>query len=335
MNDVAAAPTGLLNGLTYSVPIDGVIRMGRVVVRGDRRLPAKDDEFTVTRKHKDDTGAWARHALDQVLREKYGEVQPDGTKKLRRIPVKVGFDLPNLSITEQFAVFSREGRPVCVGNGCTGKRRDPASGNVGEVNCPGPDACPFGRENRCDAFVRLMVQVEEADLGVCNLILRSGSINAVTDCRTVLESLSKLYGGIAELPMWLTLEAKSSSLSRQSTFWYASLRPAFASLQEGARLIKGRREADQAVGMDRGAYEAMLVTLRNNGSFAETGEDSDQIEDLIVARFSDEGEDGAHTVNVGLRGAAAGPDVVSLTNRLMSQAQAQQSQALADIFPPT
>ena len=53
-------PSGLINGLTYSVPLDGVIRMGFAVKRGDgKRLPQKDDQFTITRKFKDASGSWA------------------------------------------------------------------------------------------------------------------------------------------------------------------------------------------------------------------------------------------------------------------------------------
>jgi len=321
MSDVSN-PVGLLGGLTYSVPIDGVIRMGRAVVRNDRRLPQKDDQFTITRKYKVN-GDWVPHPVDAKLREQFGEDDIGGNKKLRRIPVLIAFDNPSLSMSEQFAVFSVEGRPVCVGNGCKGKRRDLTTGNTAEVDCPGPDGCQYGNENRCDALLRLMVQIDHPDAEGGHFILRSGSINAVTDCRTVLESMAKVFGGnLAGLPMWLTLEAKSSSQSRQSVFWYASLRPRFKGLIEGAKLIQTVREEEIQAHIDRSAYEQMLVALRNNGTFAETAEDSEQFEDLLAARFNIEGEDGPREVRIAAERpgpAAIGVDVASLGARLTAQ----------------
>lgn len=320
------APVGLINGLTYSVPIDGVIRMGYVLKRQDRRLPAKDDQFTITRKFKDASGSWAPHPLDALLREEHGEDVGNGEKKLRRIPVRIAFDTPSLSISEQFAAFSAEGRPHCVGNGCKAKRRDLATGAVSEVDCPGPDGCEYGQANRCDAFVRLLVQIDHPDAAGGNFILRSGSINAVTDCRTVLESLATMYGGLSGLAMWLTLEAKSSTLSRQSVFWYASLRPRFADLYEGARLVQSRRQREADAGMNRAAYEAMLTALRNNGAFGETAEDATQMEDLLVARFSEDTDDGVRSIKIAARtqGDVAGL-TASLTERLTTQAQAARA----------
>jgi hypothetical protein len=325
-------PAGLISGLTYSVPVDGVIRMGYVVKRQDRRLPAKDDQFTITRKFKDASGAWVPHSLDDALRTEFGETEGNGEKKLRRIPVRIAFDNPSLSISEQFAAFNTDGRPMCVGNGCKAKRRDGATGAVVEVDCPGPDGCDYGHANRCDAFVRLLVQIDHPDAAGCHFILRSGSINAVTDCRTVLESLATMFGGLSGLPMWLTLEAKSSTLSRQSTFWYASLRPRFGDLFEGAKLIQSRRQLEAEARMNRAGYEGMLMVLRNNGAFGETGEDAAQMEDLLIARFTEDTEEGQHSVKIAAR---AGTEVAglaaSLTERLTKQAQAAKAGGAAGV----
>lgn len=339
MTNEVSIPVGLLGGLTYSVPVDGVIRMGGVVERSGRRLPKKDDEFTITRKFKNG-GNWAPHPVDAALREAHGEEDGNGQKKLRRIPVLIAFDTPSLSMSEQFAVFSDKGRPVCVGNGCKGKRRDISTdengvahaGAVVDVDCQGPDACQFGQDYRCDALLRLLVQIDHEEAEGGHFILRSGSINAVTDCRTVLESMAKLFGGrLAGLPMWLTLEAKSSSQSHQTVFWYASLRPRFRSLVDGAGLIQKVRTAETEAKMDRDAYEQMLVALRNNGAFAETSEDSAQFEDLLVARFTDEGEDGPREVRIAARAEAGKLDAVmtNLSERLQTQSQGAKAAATA------
>ena len=315
--------TGLLTGLTYTVPIAGVIRTGYIVSRHGKRLPYGDDEFSITLKHKDANGAWATHPLDQSLREAHG-VTVEGGKKLRRIPVVIAFDNPNLSLSEQFAVFNRDGRPMCVGNGCTAKRRDPAIVAVAELPCPGPDGCDYGEQNRCDALARLLLQLDGQEHEGAYFILRTGSINAVTDLRTTLEMMSKLFGGLAGLKMWLTLEAKSSSQSMGTTFWHASLRLRDNTLTSAAQALTASRKAEKDVGINRDEFEAMLLTLRGNGAFSETREDADQFEDLVEARFLD-GASGDHVVRVSAqasKAAAGAGDFTDLTSRLVAQAAA-------------
>lgn len=317
--------TGLLHGLHYGVPIEGVIRTGYTVRHNDRRLPHRDDEFSITLKHKLPSGEWARHPLDESLREKYGvEIAPNGNKpaerKLRRIPVVIAFDNPSLTISEQFALFNADGRPTCVGNGKTCKRRVPGQSVVVEQDCPGPDNCEFSND-RCDAFVRLVVQIESQEGEGSFFILRTGSINAVTDCRTVLQSYSALFGGLAGMPMWLVLEGKSSSMSKGSTFWYASLRPREATHLSLAAKINERRAAEYAAGMKRDGYEAALLALRGNGAFAENAEDSEQFEDLIITRVGEQGDgEDRRELSIGLPQAQAVAAVADISRRLVQQA---------------
>ena len=325
-------PSSLLSGLTYSVPIAGAIRLGRVVTRNNKRLPEKDDQFTVTLKHKEPgTGQWATHPIQNLLAERYSTsvngAGDDSTaqSKLRKIPIKIAFDNPNLSLSEQYAVFNRDSRPICVGNGVTAKRRDMNTGIVSETPCAGPDACPYGVEFRCDAIARLIVQIDDESTADEFFILRTGSINAVSDCRTVLESYSKLFGALAELPMWLTLEAKSSSQSMQTTFWFASLKPRFNGLAAGGMLLKKRRESDLEVGINRQAYEEALMALRNNGSFAEHAEDVDQFEDLIVGRFVDDSGEDRKIIKIAGTSSGLNSNVAELSNTLLAHANAQRS----------
>lgn len=314
--------SGLLTGLTYTVPIAGVIRTGYIVSRQGMRLPCRDDEFSITMKHKESDGTWASHPLDAALREQHGTVVSDKEKKLRRIPVVIGFDNPTLSLSEQFAVFNRDGRPMCVGNGCRAKRRDPATGAIADIPCPGPDGCDYGEQNRCDALARLVLQIEGQEHEGEYFIFRTGSINAVTDLRTSLEMLRKLFGGLAGLKMWLTLEPKSSSQSMGTTFWYASLRLREGSFTQAAKAVAAHRATESEAGLQREAFETMLVSLRDNGNFAETREDAEQFEDLVEARFVD-GTSAEHVVRVALPAATS---VADLTSRLVAQAAAGGSQ---------
>lgn len=309
---------GLLSGLTYTVPIEGVIRAGYMVQHHGKRLPQRDDEFSITRKNKDASGAWEAHPLDKQLREAHGEDTENHGKKLRRIPVVIAFDAPRLSLSEQFAVFNRDGRPMCVGDGCRARRRDIATGAIADLPCPGPDGCEYGEQNRCDALARLLLQIDGQEHEGAYFILRTGSINAVTDLRTTLEMFSKLFGGLAGLKMWLTLEPKSSSQSLGTTFWHASLRLRDKTFQQAAQQLRAAREAEATAGIHRQQFENMLVTLRDNGAFAETKEDADQFEDLVEARFMD-GPAGDHTVRVLAKAGQSG-DLSQLASRLVDQA---------------
>jgi hypothetical protein len=143
----------------------------------------------------------------------------------------------------------------------------------------------------------------------------------------VLESYSKLFGALAELPMWLTFEAKSSSQSMQTTFWYASLKPRFKGMAEGAALLKARRDSDSKAGLDRQAYEASLMALRNNGSFAEHAEDVEQFEDLIVGRFIDDSGEERKTIKISGAPSGLSSAVADVSNALLNHAKASSSPA--------
>lgn len=324
MNEnIPIKPVGLLGGLTYTYPIAGVIRAGTTVQRrkGERTilLPNKLDEFILTLKHKDDAGEWVRHPLDAALREKFGVPDANGVKKLRRLPVTLAFDRTELSLTEQYAAFSNEGRPVCVGNGVDAKRRVMTEDGplVDVCRCPGADNCDFGIQNRCDTFLRLLVRIEGQSEMDGLFILRTGSINGVTDTRSFVEHLRHLLGGrIADVPLWLDLEPKQSALSRQSVFWHATFRGRFASIVQAAKTLNDQRAEEVAVGIDRAAAERVLLDLRGNGAFADqAAEDGVQFEDLIAARFMDEADAGEqHRIEVKARRAAgASPSQAAAT----------------------
>jgi hypothetical protein len=304
---------GLIKSLAYSVPTDGVIRTGYTTTNANgQRLPVKDDEFRLTLKFKDrSTGDWVPHPLDAKLRETHGEPVdvPNGpvVRKLRRIPVKIAFDRPELNMAEQYAAFTNQGVPLCVGDGCKAKRRQP-DGSVTEEVCVGARFCKYGEANRCDAFLRLLVRVEGQDDTAPPMILRTGSINAVTDNRTTLEYWHAMFGGrLAGLPFTFVLDAKQSALSRHSVFYYGRLEPRFKTAIEGAQLLKSLRKEEAELGIDRTAAEDALIALRKNGAFAENGEDGEQFEDLLVGRFTTEVGDEKREIRI--PGAAVGLQV--------------------------
>lgn len=105
----------MLKGLALIPPVIGRISIGKVVEKNGKRLPEKDDEFTITSQVQNRDG-WVNHPLDEQLRK-------DKNTKLRSIPVRLLFDDPDLSLRANYTMFDRAtGRPLCVGNGETCKR---------------------------------------------------------------------------------------------------------------------------------------------------------------------------------------------------------------------
>ena len=105
----------MLKGLAITPPVIGRISIGRVVERNGKRLPEKDDQFTLTSQVQNRDG-WLLHPLDDVLKK-------DSGGKLRTIPVRVLFNDPVLNLRADYSLFDRStGRPVCVGNGDTCRR---------------------------------------------------------------------------------------------------------------------------------------------------------------------------------------------------------------------
>lgn len=290
----------MLPGLMYGFPIEGVIRNGAV----DGTAPVALDEFILTKKIKDESGEWIRHALDQTLREQHG-VDVGGIKKLRRIPIVVPFDSTLLTLHEQYAAFTPEGRALCVGDGNKAKRRillTNGNYNVETCACPGSRSCGFGEANRCNLLMRLKVRIDgQSDMDGL-FILRSGSINGVTESRAFLEHLRAMLGDrLAGVPLWLTLEPKQSAASNQSVFWHVSLRPRFESLVAEALAMKQRLGAEAEAGLCRETAEKRLLALMGNGSFADDAEDdAAQFQELLSARFVNRGSDGDgdHVVTV-------------------------------------
>ena len=72
----------MLKGLAITPPVIGRISIGRVVERNGKRLPEKDDQFTLTSQVQNREG-WVLHPLDEKLRK-----EAEG-HKLRSVPVRL------------------------------------------------------------------------------------------------------------------------------------------------------------------------------------------------------------------------------------------------------
>lgn len=68
------------------------------------------DQFTLTSQIQTREG-WLPHPLDEQLREGQGG-------KLRRIPIRLLFNDPDLNLRAEYSLFDRNtARPLCVGDG--------------------------------------------------------------------------------------------------------------------------------------------------------------------------------------------------------------------------
>ncbi len=106
----------MLKGLAITPPILGRITIGKLVDNNGKRLPQKDDQFTITSQLQTKEG-WIRHPLDEQLRS-----EQEG--KLRQIPIRLLFNDPDLNLRAEYALFDRQtARPLCVGDGGQCKRR--------------------------------------------------------------------------------------------------------------------------------------------------------------------------------------------------------------------
>ena len=64
----------MIKGLMITPPVIGRISIGKVVEKNGKRLPEKDDEFTITTQVQQ-RGQWVLHPLDEALRQSQAPVQ--------------------------------------------------------------------------------------------------------------------------------------------------------------------------------------------------------------------------------------------------------------------
>lgn len=194
----------MLKGLAITPPVIGRISIGRVVEKNGKRLPEKDDQFTLTTQVQNRDG-WMLHPLNESLRK----ATPG---KLRSIPVRLLFNDPDLNLRAEYCLFDREtGRPVCVGNGERCKRVE--QDGIAILPCPSPDGCQFGGAGGCKPYGRLNVIVgDEDEMG--SFIFRTTSFNSIRTLAARLQYFSAVSGNLlACLALELKLRGKSTTQS--------------------------------------------------------------------------------------------------------------------------
>lgn len=222
----------MIKGLVITPPILGRISIGRMIEKNGKRLPEKDDQFTITSQIQSKEG-WVKHPLDDQLRAN------TPNQKLRSIPVRMIFNDPDLNLRAEYSLFDRQtGRPVCMGNGETCQRL--TNQGVEQHPCPSPDLCPLAQGGNCKPYGRLHVNLDDSD-EFGTFIFRTTGFNSI---RTLAARLSYYHaasnGLLSCLPLQLILRGKSTTQSYRQPVYYVDL-----TLREGISLNDAIVQAKQ------------------------------------------------------------------------------------------
>ena len=268
----------MIKGLAITPPILGRISIGKMVEKNGKRVPEKDDQFTLTSQIQNKEG-WVKHPLDEQLRAKAQN------QKIRTIPVRMIFNDPELNLRAEYSLFDRQtGRPVCVGNGESCQRL--TQQGLEQHPCPSPDLCPLAQGGNCKPYGRLHVNLDESDeLGT--FIFRTTGFNSI---RTLAARLSYYHaasnGLLSCLPLQLTLRGKSTTQSYRTPVYYVdlTLRDGIQ-LQEAIQTAKSIDQQSKQAGFNQNALDQMARQGYGNARFEVSSEER---LDLVEEFYTDE-----------------------------------------------
>ena len=263
----------MLKGLAITPPVLGRISIGKVIEKNGKRLPEKDDQFTITSQVQGRDG-WLLHPLNDELRKS----QED---KLRSIPVRLLFNEPELNFRADYTLFDRQsGRPLCVGNGETCKRV--TQDGMQSLACPSPDACPLAKGGACKPYGRLNVLIGDDDpLG--SFMFRTTGFNSIRTLVARLHYFQAISGNrLACLPLELRLRGKSTRQSHGTPIFYVDL-----TVRGGMNMVEALQAANNldeqrlSTGFDQNALDDAARRGFANGAF----EDIEENRGALIEEF--------------------------------------------------
>lgn len=294
----------MLKGLAITPPVLGRISIGKVIEKNGKRLPEKDDQFTITSQVQSRDG-WLVHPLNDELRQSKDD-------KLRSIPVRLLFNEPELNFRADYTLFDRQsGRPVCVGNGETCKRV--TQDGMQSLPCPSPDVCSLAKGGACKPYGRLNVVIGDEDpLG--SFVFRTTGFNSIRTLAARLHYFQAISGNrLACLPLELRLRGKSTRQSYGTPIFYADLTMRngmdMAETLQSASAVDAQR---QAGGFDQSALDDAARRGFGNGAF----EDGEEDVNAIVEEFFSSQDAASNTT----QGEARQPAPNSLSGKLEARA---------------
>lgn len=255
----------MLKGLAITPPLLGRIAIGKVVEKAGKRLPEKDDQFTITSQIQGQEG-WLPHPLDEQFRQGQGG-------KLRSIPIRLLFNEPGLNFRTAYHLFDRNsGRPLCIGNGELCKRF--ADSGIKSFPCPTPEQCPLAEGGACKPLGRLNVSIGDDDpLG--SFIFRTTGFNSIrTLAARLLYFQAVSNNRLACLPLELKLRGKSTRQSFWTPIYYVDLTLRAGMTLENALAGAAQTEEKRlAAGFDQDVLDAAARLGLANGAFEESDEE--------------------------------------------------------------
>ncbi|WP_023270799.1 recombination directionality factor [Acinetobacter gyllenbergii] len=250
----------MIKGLAITPPVLGRISIGKIVEKNGKRIPEKDDQFTITSQIQNKDG-WVKHPLDEQLRA------TTQNQKLRIIPVRMIFNDPELNLRAEYTLFDRQtGRPICTGNGEICQRL--GQNGVEQHPCPSPDLCPLAQGGLCKPYGRLYVNLDELDeLGT--FIFRTTGFNSIRTLAARLRYYHAASGDLLScLPLQLTLRGKSTTQSYRTPIYYVDLTLRDGvNLQEAITSAKQIDERSKAAGFYQEALDHVARQGYGNASF--------------------------------------------------------------------
>ncbi|MDD0996638.1 hydrolase or metal-binding protein [Pseudomonas sp. TNT2022 ID1044] len=255
----------MLKGLAVTPPVLGRISIGKVIEKNGKRLPEKDDQFTITSQVQSRDG-WLLHPLNDELRQSKED-------KLRSIPVRLLFNEPELNFRADYTLFDRQsGRPLCVGNGESCKRA--TQDGMQSLPCPSPDACPLAKGGACKPYGRLNVLIGDDDpLG--SFVFRTTGFNSIRTLAARLHYFQAISGNrLACLPLELRLRGKSTRQSHGTPIFYVDITVRSGmSMEEALLAARQLDEARQSAGFDQASLDCAAKHGLGNGAFEDSEED--------------------------------------------------------------
>ena len=270
----------MMKGLAITPPILGRISIGKVVEKNGKRVPEKDDQFTITSQIQNKEG-WVKHPLDEQLRAK----APNQNQKLRSIPVRMIFNDPDLNLRAEYSLFDRQtGRLICSGNGESCQRL--GQNGIEQHPCPSPDLCPLAQGGLCKPYGRLYVNLDESD-EFGTFIFRTTGFNSIRTLAARLRYYHAASGDLLScLPLQLTLRGKSTTQSYRTPIYYVDLTLRDGTnLQEAIVSAKQIDEQSKAAGFYQEALDHVARQGYGNARF-EVG--SEEGLDIVEEFYNDE-----------------------------------------------
>lgn len=261
----------MLKGLSITPPILGRISIGKVVEKNGKRLPEKDDQFTITSQVQNKDG-WLPHPLDEGLRKEQGG-------KIRSIPIRLLFNDPDLNFRAEYSLFDRNtGRPLCVGNGESCKRQ--TEDGIKSLPCPSPDGCALAKNGACKPYGRLNVVLGDDDpLG--SFVFRTTGFNSIRTLAARLQYFQAISGDrLSCLPLELRLRGKSTRQSHGTPIYYVDITVRGGlSVEEALTEAKSLDEARQTAGFNQVALDDVARQGLGNGAFEDNEEEGTSVID--------------------------------------------------------